>query len=388
MRRSHWSLCSPARPVGVRGRMARVGDGPLVLGIETSCDETGIGIVRGQHAAGRRGRQQRRRARPLRRRGARGRLAGPPRGDGAHARARRRDAGVRLDDVDAHRRHQRARASPARCWSAWPPPRHSPSALGKPLYGVNHLAAHVAVDQLEHGPLPEPCLALLVSGGHSSLLQVTDVTGGDRPDGRDDRRCSRRGVRQGRPAARPAVPGRPAHRPGRARGRRGVRRLPARAHRAARPGAAPLRLLVLRAQDRRRPLGRGARARPASRCPSPTWRRRSRRRCATCWSARRSTRRPRRASTTCSSAAGSRPTADCARWRGAGRRGGVRVRVPRPGPVHRQRRHGRRPRRRARQPRPHPLALDLPADSSQPVTQVLASHTGPFASDRCGDVVG
>ena len=49
--------------------------------------------------------------------------------------------------------------------------------LDKPLYGVNHLAAHVAVDQLEHGPLPEPCLALLVSGGHSSLLRVSDVTG-------------------------------------------------------------------------------------------------------------------------------------------------------------------------------------------------------------------
>jgi len=50
-------------------------------------------------------------------------------------------------------------------------------ALGKPLYGVNHLAAHVAVDQLEHGPLPSPCIALLVSGGHSSLLEVPDVTG-------------------------------------------------------------------------------------------------------------------------------------------------------------------------------------------------------------------
>jgi N6-L-threonylcarbamoyladenine synthase len=41
---------------------------------------------------------------------------------------------------------------------------------------VNHLAAHVAVDVLEHGPLPEPCIALLVSGGHSSLLLVEDVT--------------------------------------------------------------------------------------------------------------------------------------------------------------------------------------------------------------------
>jgi len=48
--------------------------------------------------------------------------------------------------------------------------------LGKPLYGVNHLAAHVAVDTLEHGPLPEPAIALLVSGGHSSLLLVDDIT--------------------------------------------------------------------------------------------------------------------------------------------------------------------------------------------------------------------
>jgi N6-L-threonylcarbamoyladenine synthase len=50
-------------------------------------------------------------------------------------------------------------------------------ALGKPLYAVNHLAAHIAVDQLEHGPLPRPVVALLVSGGHSSLLLVPDVAG-------------------------------------------------------------------------------------------------------------------------------------------------------------------------------------------------------------------
>ena len=40
-----------------------------------------------------------------------------------------------------------------------------------------------AVDQLEHGPLPEPCLAMLVSGGHSSLLRVEDVTVGVDPMG-------------------------------------------------------------------------------------------------------------------------------------------------------------------------------------------------------------
>jgi N6-L-threonylcarbamoyladenine synthase len=50
------------------------------------------------------------------------------------------------------------------------------TAWDVPLYGVNHLAAHVAVDTLQNGPLP-PCLALLVSGGHSSLLDVPDVAG-------------------------------------------------------------------------------------------------------------------------------------------------------------------------------------------------------------------
>jgi len=48
------------------------------------------------------------------------------------------------------------------------------AAWGVPFYGVNHLGSHVAVDTLEHGPLP-PCLALLVSGGHSSILQVSDL---------------------------------------------------------------------------------------------------------------------------------------------------------------------------------------------------------------------
>jgi N6-L-threonylcarbamoyladenine synthase len=49
--------------------------------------------------------------------------------------------------------------------------------LNKPIYGVNHLAAHVCVDQLEHGYLTQPSIALLVSGGHSSLLLVPDVSG-------------------------------------------------------------------------------------------------------------------------------------------------------------------------------------------------------------------
>ena len=48
--------------------------------------------------------------------------------------------------------------------------------LGKPLYGVNHLAAHISVDFLTHDQPLDSTIALLVSGGHSSLLQVDDIT--------------------------------------------------------------------------------------------------------------------------------------------------------------------------------------------------------------------
>nr|WP_206322168.1 tRNA (adenosine(37)-N6)-threonylcarbamoyltransferase complex transferase subunit TsaD [Streptomyces sp. HNM0575] len=48
-------------------------------------------------------------------------------------------------------------------------------ALGVPLHGVHHLAGHVAADTLEHGPLPDPCMVLIVSGGHTSLLLVRDL---------------------------------------------------------------------------------------------------------------------------------------------------------------------------------------------------------------------
>ena len=78
-------------------------------------------------------------------------------------------------------------------------------ALGKPLYGVNHLAAHVAVDELQHGPLAEPSIALLVSGGHSSLLLVPDLA-------RDveSARAAPSTTRRGRPSTRsPACSGMP-----------------------------------------------------------------------------------------------------------------------------------------------------------------------------------
>jgi len=150
-------------------------DGPLVLGIETSCDETGVGIVRGQsllvdavassvglHA----------------------RFGGvvPEVASRAHLEAMVpmldracREADIRLNDLDAIA----VTAGPGLAGALLVGVAAAKSlsvALGKPLYGVNHLAAHVAVDIVEHGPLPEPMLALLVSGGHSSLLLVPDVT--------------------------------------------------------------------------------------------------------------------------------------------------------------------------------------------------------------------
>jgi N6-L-threonylcarbamoyladenine synthase len=49
-------------------------------------------------------------------------------------------------------------------------------ALDRPLYGVHHLAGHAAVDVLAHGPLPQRSVALIVSGGHTSLLLVEGIT--------------------------------------------------------------------------------------------------------------------------------------------------------------------------------------------------------------------
>ncbi|GAA0327877.1 tRNA (adenosine(37)-N6)-threonylcarbamoyltransferase complex transferase subunit TsaD [Micropruina glycogenica] len=149
---------------------------PLVLGIESSCDETGVGIVRGhellanevassveQHV----------------------RYGGvvPEIASRAHLEAMRpaleralATADVDLTEVDGIA----VTAGPGLMGAlvvGLASAKALAASLNKPLYGLNHLVGHVAVDLLDHGPLPQPCAALLVSGGHTSLLLVNDITG-------------------------------------------------------------------------------------------------------------------------------------------------------------------------------------------------------------------
>ena len=149
--------------------------GPLILGVESSCDETGIGLVRGHqllanevassvelHA----------------------RFGGvvPEVASRAHLEAMRptleralAKANVDLTELDGIA----VTSGPGLMGAlvvGLAAAKALAYALDKPLYGVNHLVGHVAVDLLEHGPLPEPCVALLVSGGHTSLLLVEQIS--------------------------------------------------------------------------------------------------------------------------------------------------------------------------------------------------------------------
>ncbi len=156
--------------------------GPLVLGIETSCDETGAGLVRGNElladAVASSVDEHARYGGVVPEVASRAHLeAMVPAVDRALA-----TAGVTLADVDAIAVTAGPGLAGALLVGVAAAKAYALS-LNKPLYGVNHLAAHVAVDQLEHGPLPAPVVALLVSGGHSSLLLVPDVAGEVKPLG-------------------------------------------------------------------------------------------------------------------------------------------------------------------------------------------------------------
>jgi N6-L-threonylcarbamoyladenine synthase len=49
------------------------------------------------------------------------------------------------------------------------------AALGIPVVGVNHIEAHLHAATLEHGASPLPAVALVVSGGHTELVEVGGV---------------------------------------------------------------------------------------------------------------------------------------------------------------------------------------------------------------------
>jgi len=148
---------------------------PLVLGIETSCDETAVGIVRGrkllanviassveEHA----------------------RFGGvvPEVASRAHLEAMQptimralQESKLKLSDLDAIA----VTAGPGLVGALLVGVSSANAlalALDRPLYGVNHLASHVAVDLLTHTQEFRPSIALLVSGGHSSILKVSDLT--------------------------------------------------------------------------------------------------------------------------------------------------------------------------------------------------------------------
>ena len=149
---------------------------PIVLGIETSCDETAVGIVRGrtllanviassveEHA----------------------RFGGvvPEIASRAHLEAMipilhqaLKDSKISLKDIDA----VAVTGGPGLVGALLVGVGSAAGlalGLNKPIYAVNHLAAHVSVDYLTHDNPLDPTIALLVSGGHSSLLQVDDITG-------------------------------------------------------------------------------------------------------------------------------------------------------------------------------------------------------------------
>jgi N6-L-threonylcarbamoyladenine synthase len=147
---------------------------PLVLGIESTCDETGVALVRGrtlladvvassmeEHA----------------------RFGGivPEVASRAHLEAFLPTLDLVLDRAAVSLADVRAvavAAGPGLVGSLTVGSAAAKAlaiALDVPLYGVNHVIGHVAVDELVHGPFPSRFLALVVSGGHSSLLLIEDI---------------------------------------------------------------------------------------------------------------------------------------------------------------------------------------------------------------------
>ena len=146
----------------------------LVLGIETSCDETAVGIVEDRF---------RLRANVV---ASQVELHAPYGGVVPEVAARAHleamlpaidtaldHAGVQLTDLDA----VAVTAGPGLAGALLvgvSAAKGLALAHDLPLVGVNHLRAHVEVAQLEHGELTGPLVALVVSGGHTSIVAMAE----------------------------------------------------------------------------------------------------------------------------------------------------------------------------------------------------------------------
>jgi N6-L-threonylcarbamoyladenine synthase len=147
---------------------------PLVLGIESSCDETGIGIVRGNtllaNVISSSMAMHVRFGGVVPEVAARAHLeALTPTLHEALAKAK-----VSLEEIDAIAVTNGPGLAGA-LMVGIAAAKALAVSLDKPIYAVNHLVGHVGVDILERGKLETPTIALLVSGGHTSLLLVRDL---------------------------------------------------------------------------------------------------------------------------------------------------------------------------------------------------------------------
>ena len=149
---------------------------PLVLGIETSCDETGVGIVRGStllaHSVASSMEEHARYGGVVPEVAARAHLEAMPQvlSDAMSK------AGVSYGDLDAIAVTSGPGLAGALMVGVGAAKALAVS-LGLPLYAVNHLVGHVGVECVSESgdTLQTPTIALLVSGGHTSLLLVRDL---------------------------------------------------------------------------------------------------------------------------------------------------------------------------------------------------------------------
>ena len=148
---------------------------PLVLGIETSCDETGVGIVRGSellaNVIASSMEEHARYGGVVPEVAARAHLEAL----GPTIEAALAEADVSLSDVEA----VAVTSGPGLAGALLVGVGAAKAlalALDRPIYAVNHLVGHVGADILDDAaPLETPTIALLVSGGHTSLLLVRDL---------------------------------------------------------------------------------------------------------------------------------------------------------------------------------------------------------------------